>query len=56
MLSPLQIPHPIPPYPASVCSLTHQPTPTSPPKPKHSFTLGHQTFTGSRASPPIDAR
>ena len=35
-------------------SPTHPPTPTS--LPWHSPTLGHRAFTGSRPSPPIDAR
>jgi hypothetical protein len=36
------------------CSFTHPPTPAFPPW--HSPTLGHQAFTGPRASPPIDAQ
>jgi hypothetical protein len=35
------------------CYPTHSPTPAS--LPSHSPTLGHQAFTGPRASPPIDA-
>jgi hypothetical protein len=52
-VSPLKAPYPIPPYLASIRVLPYHPhTPAS--LPLHSSTLGHQAFTGPRASPPID--
>ena len=52
-VSPLQAPYPTRPYPASMRVL---PSPTPASLPEHSSTLGHQAFTGPRASPHIDAR
>ena len=49
LVSPLKIPYPLP-----LPLLTNPPTPAS--WPWHSPILGHRTFTGSRASPPIDDR
>jgi len=51
-VSPPKTPYPIP--PASMRVLPHSPTPHS--LPWHFPTLGHQTFTGPMASPPIDAQ
>jgi hypothetical protein len=42
------------PVPSHLALLTNSPTPTS--WPWHSPTLGHRTFTGPRAPPPIDDR
>jgi hypothetical protein len=47
LFSPLKIP-----YPLLLPLLCNPPTPTS--WPRHSPILGHRTFTGPRASPPID--
>jgi hypothetical protein len=54
-VSPLETPYSIPLTPtASMRVLPHPPlTPAS--LPWHSPTLGHQAFTGPRASPPINA-
>jgi hypothetical protein len=49
LVSPLKIPCPLPPP-----LLPNLPTPAS--WPRHSPILGHRTFTGPRASPPIDDR
>jgi hypothetical protein len=62
MLTPFLVSHPkktltSPPSPCfyeGAPPSTHPPTPASPPW--HSPTLGHQAFTGPRASPPIDAQ
>ena len=52
-VSPPETPYPILPPPASMRVLSHPHNhPTSPPW--HCPTLGHQAFTGPRASPPID--
>jgi hypothetical protein len=47
LLSPLKIPYLLPHTPVH-----HPPTPNF--WPRHSPTLGHRTFTGPRASPPVD--
>jgi hypothetical protein len=47
LVSPLKTPHPLP-------LITNPPIPIS--WPWHSPILGHRTFTGPRASPPIDDR
>jgi hypothetical protein len=56
MLYPFLVVPPTPPHPHlisfSLPLFTNPPTPTS--WPWHSPTLGHRTFTGPRASPPID--
>ena len=57
MISPFPVSLPESPYfivppSASVSMFPHPPTPES--SPWHSPTLGHQAFTGPRASPPID--
>ena len=46
LVFPPEIPYPLPPL------LPNPPTPAS--WPWHSPILGHRTFTGPRASPPID--
>ena len=46
LVSPLKTLYPLP------CLHTNSPTPSS--WSQHSPTLGHRTFTGQRASPPID--
>jgi hypothetical protein len=43
-----------PTIPSSLCLLTNPPTPAS--LSWHSLTLGHQSFSGPRASPPIEER
>ena len=48
-------PIPLPPPPASMRVFPHLPIHSHLP-PWHSPTLGHQAFTGPRASPPIDVR
>jgi hypothetical protein len=54
-ISPPEIPYAIPPSPTSMRVLpTNPPTPTSPPW--HFPTLGHNAFTGLRASPAIHVR
>ena len=53
-VSPLEIPYPILPLPASMRVLLHPPIPDS--SPWHSPTLRHQALPGPRASPPIDVR
>jgi hypothetical protein len=60
MLNPFLVFFPEPSIPSSLplllwgCSPTHPPTPVS--LPWHSPTLGHRTFPGPRASPPIDVQ
>jgi hypothetical protein len=59
MLSPFPVPPPGPPSsitppPPSMRMFPHQPTLTS--LHSHSPTLGHQAFTGPRASSPIDTQ
>jgi hypothetical protein len=49
LVSPLKIPYPLP-----SSSAPQSPTPAS--WAWHSPILGHRTFTGPRASPPIDDR
>ena len=54
-VSPSEPPYPILPPPASIrLLLTHPPTPVLPPWYCH--TLGHQTPSGPRASPPTDVQ
>jgi hypothetical protein len=57
-VSPSQVPYPIPHSPASMRVLlhppTHPPTPAFPPW--HSPTLGHQTLSGLRVTPPTDVQ
>jgi hypothetical protein len=52
LVAPPETPYPIPPPPASMRVCPHPPTPASPPS--YSPTLGHQGFSGPRASPLID--
>jgi hypothetical protein len=54
LVTPPEIPYPIHTPPASMRVLSHQPTPPS--QPWNSPALGNQSFTGSRASPSIDAK
>ena len=52
MLSPFLVSPPKIPYPLPCPLLPNRPTPAS--WPRRSPILGHRTFTGPRASPPID--
>jgi hypothetical protein len=49
LVSPLKVPYPLPPPPGPQSTHSHSQS-------WHSPILGHRTFTGPRASPPIDDR